>query len=225
MNLIFITVLSKKSCQNIINSAIENPSSCAIAVRKWNLYTFTLHEMARFSFVCGCLSFREFVSPYSSASREMDKKRKTFCNLLENVYNCFCTGHHQSTYITTRKPYFLNSRAKWYDIQYRLDHAAAMHQCSIGFVLWSIRSWFNRGKVWSDRRVPYFIKSYEDLKLGLIRIILLKSGRILLKFEWLLLKFKLILTLRLIFFFFSKGCAHRSKASLFQDDLVKKSII
>ena len=26
-----------------------------------------------------------------------------------------------------------------------------MHQCSIGFVLWSVRSWFKTGKAWSSR--------------------------------------------------------------------------
>ena len=29
----------------------------------------------------------------------------------------------------------------------------AMHQCSIGFVLWSIRSWFKTGKAWTGRLV------------------------------------------------------------------------
>ena len=34
----------------------------------------------------------------------------------------------------------------------RLDHATVtMHQCSIGFVLWSVWSWFKTGKAWSGR--------------------------------------------------------------------------
>ena len=46
-----------------------------------------------------------------------------------------------------------NFLAKWWRrTVVAIDHATvAVHQCSIGFVLWSVRSWFKTGKAWTGR--------------------------------------------------------------------------
>ena len=46
-----------------------------------------------------------------------------------------------------------------------------MHQCSIGFVMWSVRSWFKTGKAWNGRHgngglriMTYHVVEYADIR-------------------------------------------------------------